>query len=101
MRLVLCRHAAAGDTEATIRLAASLAELDLAAVYTSPLERAFETARAVAAPHALSPAVRDDLREIELGDVDGLQFEDYPTELQEALLDAPATVRFPDRKSVV
>lgn len=99
MRLVLCRHAAAGDTEGTARLAASLAELDLAAVYTSPLERALETARAVAGRHALSPAVRADLREIELGDVDGLQFEDYPAELQEALLDAPATVHFPGGES--
>jgi broad specificity phosphatase PhoE len=99
MRLVLCRHAAAGDTDGAARLAAVLAKLDVAAVYTSPLGRAVETARAVAAPHGLSPAVQEDLREIELGDVEGLQFEDFPSELQEALLDAPATVHFPGGES--
>ena len=99
MRLVLCRHAAAGDASGAADLAAALAELDVTAVYTSPLTRAVETARAVAAPHGVSPVVRDDLREIELGEVDGLQFEDYPPELQEALLRAPATVRFPGGES--
>jgi broad specificity phosphatase PhoE len=97
MRLVLCRHAAAGDGAGL--LAAALAELDVAAVYTSPLERALETARAVAAPHRLSPVVREDLREIELGDVDGIQFDDYPPELQHALLNAPGTVQFPGGES--
>jgi broad specificity phosphatase PhoE len=99
MRLVLCRHAAAGDARGAADLAAALRGHDVAAVYTSPLTRALETARAVAEPHGLSPEVREDLREIELGDVDGLQFEDYPTELQEALLTAPATVSFPGGES--
>jgi broad specificity phosphatase PhoE len=99
MRLVLCRHAAAGDTNEAARLAAELAELDVAAVYTSPLERAVETARAIAVPHGLLPVVAEGLRESELGAVDGLQFEDYPSDLQQALLDAPATVRFPGGES--
>jgi broad specificity phosphatase PhoE len=99
MRLVLCRHAAAGDTDGAAGLAATLAQLELAAVYTSPLERAAKTARVVAARHGLDPVVREGLREIELGDVDGLQFEDYPAELRAALLEAPATVRFPGGES--
>jgi broad specificity phosphatase PhoE len=99
VRLVLCRHAAAGDPDGAERLAVALGELDVAAVYTSPLERAAETARAVAAAHGLSPVVRDELREIDLGEVDGLQFDDYPSELQAALLEKPATVRFPGGES--
>jgi broad specificity phosphatase PhoE len=99
VRLVLCRHAAVGDTGGAAGLAATLGQLEFAAVYTSPLERAVETARVVAARHGLDPVVREGLREIELGDVDGLQFEDYPTELREALLEAPATVRFPGGES--
>src|SRR5262245_17638050 len=99
MRLVLCRHAAAGDSDGVALLAAAVAELGVAVVYTSPLARAVETARAVAEPHGLSPVVRDDLREIERGQVEGLQFEQYPTELQEALLNAPSTVRFPGGES--
>lgn len=99
MRLVLCRHAAAGDARGAAELAATLADADVGAVYTSPLARAIETARAVAARHGLSPVVRNGLREIELGEVDGLQFEDYPAELQQALLRAPATVCFPGGES--
>jgi broad specificity phosphatase PhoE len=96
---VLCRHAAAGDADGIEQLAVRLAELDVTAVYTSPVPRAVETARAVAEQHGLEPLFRDELREIELGEVDGLQFEDYPRALQSALLDAPATVRFPGGES--
>jgi broad specificity phosphatase PhoE len=99
MRLVLCRHAAAGDRGQAGRLAVALADLSLAAVYTSPLERASVTAEAVAARHGLAPLVLDDLREIELGEVDGLQFDEYPAELQEALLNAPGAVQFPGGES--
>jgi broad specificity phosphatase PhoE len=69
------------------------------AVYTSPLARAVETAHAVAAVHGLKPIVGVDLREIELGEVDGLQFEEYPHQLQQELLQSPATVRFPGGES--
>src|SRR5262249_16165512 len=65
----------------------------------SPLARAVDTARAVAAPHGLSPVTCEDLREIELGEVEGLQFDDYPSELQTALLNAPGEVRFPGGES--
>jgi alpha-ribazole phosphatase/probable phosphoglycerate mutase len=68
-------------------------------VYTSPLARAAETAKAVAARHGLTPSLFPGLREIDLGEVDGLQFEEYPAELRAALLDTPATVRFPGGES--
>lgn len=99
MRLVLCRHAAAGDAGQAELVASALAKVGVAAVYTSPLERAVDTARAVAARHGLEPVVADDLREIELGDVDGLQFDDYPSALQAALLDSPGSVHFPGGES--
>jgi alpha-ribazole phosphatase len=99
MRLVLCRHCAAGDSEGVALLAAELADLDLAAAYTSPIERAAETARAVAAPHDLEPVAINDLREIDFGEVEGMQFEDYPPELQAALLSDPGTVQFPGGES--
>jgi broad specificity phosphatase PhoE len=67
----------------------------LEAVYTSPLERAIETARAIAAVHRLAPLEIDALREIDFGEVDGLGFDDFPVELQAGLLREPLTVRFP------
>ena len=42
-------------------LAQKLSELPVKAVYTSPLERAMETAAALAAPHGLVARIRDRL----------------------------------------
>ena len=94
-RLILCRHAEAGNGAQAQALGQVLAAVPIAAVYTSPLERAQATARAIAAGHGIEPAVVAGLREIERGDVDGLAFEEYPPDLQAELLASPATVRFP------
>ena len=94
-RLVLCRHAEAGNRDQVRTLADELAHLPFEAVYTSPLERAVETARAIAAAHGLAPVEVEALREIDFGSVDGLGFDDFPVELQAGLLHRPLTVRFP------
>jgi broad specificity phosphatase PhoE len=93
--LVLCRHAETGNLEQARALAEELSGLALAAVYTSPLQRAVETARAVASRHALDPVEVADLREIDFGEVEGLTFNQFPTDLQKGLLQAPSEVRFP------
>jgi broad specificity phosphatase PhoE len=94
-RLVLCRHAQPGDTREAESLAAALAPIALAAVYTSTLSRAVETARFVAEAHALEPVEVAELREIDLGEVDGLAFDEFPADLRRGLLEQPLTVRFP------
>ena len=99
MRLVLCRHAEAGNSAQAERLARTLAHMPLTAIYTSPLARAADTARRVAARHDLRPVVVPDLREIEFGEVEGVQFDDYPAELKTALLNAPASASFPGGES--
>jgi len=53
-------------------LAAALADEPLAAVYSSPLQRAFETAQVVAEPHSLEPVALDALREVDVGSWQGL-----------------------------
>jgi broad specificity phosphatase PhoE len=94
-KLMLCRHAEAGNEEQARALAAELAHLGLAAVYTSPLARAAQTARIVAEPHSLTPIELDALEEIDFGDAHGLTFAELPPELQQGLLRDPTTVRFP------
>jgi alpha-ribazole phosphatase len=94
-RLLLCRHAEAGNPSQARTLADQLAQLPLVAVYTSPLERALETAKPIAAAHGLAPVEVDGLREIDFGGVDGLGFDEFPVELQAGLLREPLTVRFP------
>jgi broad specificity phosphatase PhoE len=58
--------------EQAVALAASLAGERLAAVYSSPLRRAVETAELVAARHGLEPTPVDALREVDVGSWQGL-----------------------------
>ena len=53
--------------EQAAELAAALAVEEIAAVYSSPLQRALETAQAVAEPHRLSALPVDGLREVDVG----------------------------------
>src|SRR3989337_4449333 len=96
MRLILARH---GETESNrerlalgredvplnekgrlqaAALARSLEGLSVAAVYSSPLARAYDTARAVADPFGLEVQVEDRLIEMDIGEMEGLT----PKELQ-------------------
>lgn len=115
-RIVLVRHA---ETEESARgrcygrldvrlsqrglqqaeaLAASLAGLGLAAVHASPLARALDTARPIAAAHGLEPSVLDALAELDFGEVEGLRVDEMEAERPElfrAWMDDTAQVRFP------
>ncbi len=44
------------------------------AIYTSPLERAVETAETIGAPHQIVPSIREDLGEFRFGDWEGRTF---------------------------
>ncbi|MFI5371834.1 MAG: histidine phosphatase family protein [Candidatus Eisenbacteria bacterium] len=84
-RLFLVRHGAtvlsaedrfAGSTDAPLsehgraqakRLARRLANEPIAAIYASPMGRALDTARLLAAPHGLAVETRAELREIDHG----------------------------------
>jgi probable phosphoglycerate mutase len=54
------------------QLAGALASEALAAVYSSPLRRAFETAEVVARAHGLEPVAVEGLREVDVGSWQGL-----------------------------
>ena len=56
------------------RLREALADAPLAAVYASPLARAFDTARSIAAAHGKAVLVEDGLVEMDIGEVEGLTF---------------------------
>jgi phosphoserine phosphatase len=62
---------ATGHAQAA-ELAAELEGVELAAVYSSPLRRALETAQLVAAEHGLEPVAVDALREVDVGSWQGL-----------------------------
>ena len=115
-RLLLVRHAEPDESmqgrcygsldvplsAAGLRRAAAVGEAlrdhDIAAVYTSPLERAFETARAIATAQGVEPIARDDLRELDFGELEGMRYDDIAAEHPELYrfwMDDPASVRFP------
>jgi broad specificity phosphatase PhoE len=58
------------------KLAARLKSIDIAAIYSSPLLRARQTAEAIAAHHPIEVKVESDLREIDYGDWEGLKVAD-------------------------
>jgi len=55
-----------------VDLSVELMAEELAAVYSSPLRRAYETAEVVAASRGLEPVPVDDLREVDVGSWSGL-----------------------------
>ncbi len=54
------------------QLATALAPLPIAAIYSSPLQRAHATATAIAAPHKLEVQIARELREMDFGAWEGL-----------------------------
>ena len=74
----------------------------LAAVYSSPLSRAMETARMVAEPHGLVPEPVEGLTEADVGRWEGLTWEDV-REREPALYDRfhgdPGRVPYPEGES--
>lgn len=84
-------------------LAASLADIALAAVYASRLSRALDTARPIAAAQGLEPVVLAALGELDFGEVEGLSYDEIEAERPElfrAWMDDPARVIFPGGESL-
>jgi alpha-ribazole phosphatase len=115
-RLVLVRHGEPDESmhgrcygsldvplsAAGLRRAAAVAEVlrshKLEAVYSSPLQRAFDTARAVASAHGLEPISRDALREVDFGELEGMSYEEIASEHPDVYalwMESPSSVRFP------
>lgn len=66
---------AAGRAQAQ-QLAARLADVPLDAIYSSPLERAVQTAAPVAAQHGLETSISDDFLELDFGDWTNCTFQE-------------------------
>ena len=77
--------------------------VQLAAIYTSPLKRARDTAEVIAGWRKLAVTSLDDLTEIDFGDFDGLTFEEArqrSPQLYEVYLAAPTATQFPNGESL-
>ncbi len=82
------------------QLAWTLSEVPLKAVYSSPLERALETAEPIARLHNLPVQVVEGLSDIHVGDWAGRSWKQLRrTRLWAKLLQTPSQVRFPNGES--
>ena len=83
--------------------AGALRRLELAAVYSSPLGRAHETARLIAEPHGLPVIGEPDLTDLDFGSWQGLSHqqvkEQYP-DMYQAWLTTPQKLQFENGESL-
>ena len=78
-----------------------LAVEPLAAVYSSPRERAFYTARAIAEPHDIKVQIANELDEVDFGDWTGMSFDDLEGDpAWSAWNEARGTARPPNGESM-
>ncbi len=74
----------------------------VAAIYSSPLSRALESARILAAVASCPVEVLADLREIDFGDFEGLPYDEIAArwpDLYRQWMETPTQVRFPNGES--
>jgi alpha-ribazole phosphatase len=84
------------------RLASSLGTTHYDAVYSSPRQRARETAAPLAAARGLALVVEDELREIDFGELEGRSYDEIAEtqpELYRRWMETPTAVRFPGGES--
>jgi probable phosphomutase (TIGR03848 family) len=82
--------------EQAARLAQALEPVPLQALYSSPLERAVETAEPIAKSHGLPMEIRDSIGESRYGELEGKPIEDiFKEDLWEKWRLNPSRTRFP------
>ena len=87
---------------AALATARALAGLEVAAIYSSPIERTMETARILAQPHRLSPICEPGVTEIDFGSWSGQTLESLRQEEQWKVVQSePSRFRFPGGESFV
>lgn len=90
---------AQGKREAAL-LAQRLAELPLRAIYSSRLERAYETAQIIAQPHQLAVQIHPGLIEVNVGDWTNRSVSELETtEAWQQMRAQPLAFRFPNGES--
>jgi probable phosphomutase (TIGR03848 family) len=118
-RVLLVRHAPTPETgkkltgrlpgvslddagvEIARRTAEHLAPVKLAAVYSSPIERTWETALEIARPRGLDPIREDGVVEVDYGDWSGRTLKSlYPLKAWRTVQSTPARMTFPNGENL-
>ena len=118
-RVLLVRHAPTPETgkkltgrlpgvslgdagrEIARRTAGNLAAVKLAAVYSSPIERTWETALEIASPRGLDPISEDGVVEVDYGDWSGRTLKSlYPLKAWKTVQSTPSRMTFPNGENL-
>ena len=85
-------------------LALALREEKIEAIYSSPLSRSLETAQAINRFHQLAIEIEDGLKELDVGDLDGMTIEElrsqYSSFWQKWTGDEPGSAKCPNGESL-
>jgi broad specificity phosphatase PhoE len=85
-------------------LGLALRGVDICAVYSSPLQRAMDTAKAIAEYHNLEVQVEPELRELEVGELEGVTVENVATDFSHFLVkwrEGEGSVKLPGGESLL
>lgn len=81
--------------------AKGLAHVDFDAIYSSPIDRTMETAKAIARPHGMKVQIRRDIGEVQYGAWTNRSLRSLMrTKLWETVQRFPSAARFPDGESI-
>lgn len=96
-----CVHINAEGQREADALARRLAHIPIAAMYSSPLERAVDTARTVASCHKLDVQIREELGDVRAGEWTGKPIKELAeTETWKKILERPVGVHLPGGESI-
>lgn len=86
------------------KLGLTLKDVEVSAIYSSPLKRAFDTAQAIASHHQIKVETESDLREMEVGELEGVPISELGTSFSQFMLQwrqGRGMERLPGGESVV
>lgn len=83
-------------------VAEKLQSVSITSIYTSPLERAIETAEIIARDRKINISIRSALKEIDYGDWQGVPLKNLKrTKLWKQVINSPSKFRFPNGESFI
>jgi len=86
------------------KLGLALKDMDIGAIYSSPLKRALDTAQAIASHHGLEVRIEPALKEMEVGELEGVPIAELGTSFSKYMVEwrqGGGTAKLPGGESLV
>ena len=86
------------------RLGVALKDIEIDAIYSSPLKRALDTARAIASQHGMDVHIEPAFKEMEVGDLEGVPIAELGTNFSKYMIEwrqGEGTAKLPGGESLI